>query len=717
MTNLKRFGYADVPIRLYDMAIVELEPLGLLFYKQVIQLIVDLLDPTQDIPTIGDYIPNIIFISRETENIATGGGKGRGGQGMTKLDQELDEYRTSILDNGRQIDINTQKIDKQGNILQQAGMIIDPVTGVLIYAEDTPNMVGSKFHVTNNKIESEIEDRQTEDRLLSSRITQNANSIQLEVSERQGADNALSSRITMTATEIRSEVTDVDNRLGSRITQNANSITAEVNRATAAEGNLSGRITINESNIMQEVTRATGAENTLSGRITTEANRISLVVEGTGSNAKIKAAQIVASINEQTGQSIALIEADRVLIGGNTKISDILGVNQSGFMTVSGDIYSTGTFHGNGVSISPGGSISLQVGVAPPVTYSLDATTFPTIIKDATVSGNTLTLTKFNGDTVNFNKAVSLTGGWNGGQYTVSATSGSISGQAPSTTLFDLGLGTPTKGTENTIEATFDIGYQEIVQGEPRRGGSTGKTGTLSLDVSSLLQSKTFNSNGSKNPDDGYLGFSSVEIAVPTGYTDVKTQFNSSPDGYYIASTNGSGGPEIANSSSYYQLGTSGSNANTKVQVQNTSGTRIGNTPELSVGSLYTNGQNSVNIIKGSWDTTNARIQFTKSAGTASTQGVQLGSSTGWSNGNFTAQIKDYYDNPAGVDTGYTVTTDIGSPSTSNPSAQPSTASIAGRTQVGTSGISKAGLSGPGYIFFSVTVRGRELKYYITVNP
>jgi len=125
-------------------------------------------------------------------------------------------------------------------------------------------------------------------------------------------------------------------------------------------------------------------------------------------------------------------------------------------------------------------------------------------------------------------------------------------------------------------------------------------------------------------------------------------------------------------------------------------------------------GRNGVNIIKGSWS--NAQIEFTKSAGTANTQGVKVGASGSWSGGNYTAKIKDYYNDPSGVETGYTVTTDIGSPSTTNPSAQPSTASLSGRTQVGTNDLSKASLSGPGYIFFSITVRGKELKYYIKIK-
>lgn len=57
-------------------------------------------------------------------------------------------------------------------------------------------------------------------------------------------------------------------------------------------------------------------ERQLAGKIKVQADRISLVVEGTGENAKIKPAAIVASINEQTGTSIVKISADVIDIDG-----------------------------------------------------------------------------------------------------------------------------------------------------------------------------------------------------------------------------------------------------------------------------------------------------------------------------------------------------------------------------------------------------------------
>ena len=367
--DLKRLGYADVPMRLHDMAIIELEPVGLLFYKQIIQLQVDLLDPTKNTPTIGDYIPNIIYINRDTEKSATGGGKGRGRGGNTKVDLTFSEYETSIQDNGREIDLNARKINEHGDILNQAGMHLDPVTGVLIYAEDNVNMVGSKLHVQSDRITAEVTNRQNADNQLSSRITQTANQISLEVSERKTAD-----------------------------------------------ASLSGRITVEANRITQEITDRTNADSTLSGRITVEAGKITQIVSAVGADGQVTAASICLAINN--GGSTATINAGKIYLLGQTiadtitaeyiatkiaSISNLLtkAIAFNGGISGTGDVRASGTVAGADVYI---GSQSLK-----------DA------IVSASVSGNTLTLTDVNGNTVTFNRATALNGDWSGGTYTVTA--------------------------------------------------------------------------------------------------------------------------------------------------------------------------------------------------------------------------------------------------------------------------------------------------------
>lgn len=89
--DLYRLGYADEPLRLHDLAVVEIEETGEQFYKEVIRLDIDLVDQSGNTVDIGDYIPNIIYINRETAEKARGGRGGGGGRGQTKTEAELSE--------------------------------------------------------------------------------------------------------------------------------------------------------------------------------------------------------------------------------------------------------------------------------------------------------------------------------------------------------------------------------------------------------------------------------------------------------------------------------------------------------------------------------------------------------------------------------------------------------------------------------------------------
>ena len=87
--DLKRLGYTDKPIRLHDSVLVEIEETNEVFRKQIICCDIDLIDPTGSRVQIGDYIPNIIYINRETDKKTSGGGGGgRGPKSMTNLDDD-----------------------------------------------------------------------------------------------------------------------------------------------------------------------------------------------------------------------------------------------------------------------------------------------------------------------------------------------------------------------------------------------------------------------------------------------------------------------------------------------------------------------------------------------------------------------------------------------------------------------------------------------------
>lgn len=93
--DLHRLGYHDEPLKLHDLAIVEIEETGETFQKEIIMLDVDLIDPTGNRVDIGDYIPNIVYINRDTADKARGGGGG-GGRGQTPEEAELSETFTAF---------------------------------------------------------------------------------------------------------------------------------------------------------------------------------------------------------------------------------------------------------------------------------------------------------------------------------------------------------------------------------------------------------------------------------------------------------------------------------------------------------------------------------------------------------------------------------------------------------------------------------------------
>ena len=96
VTDLHRLGYIDQPLRWHDMAVVEIEETGELFNKEIIQLDIDLVNANNNRPIIGSYIPNIIYINRETDKKAGGGGGG-GGHGDDNTEDDIERFYTEFV--------------------------------------------------------------------------------------------------------------------------------------------------------------------------------------------------------------------------------------------------------------------------------------------------------------------------------------------------------------------------------------------------------------------------------------------------------------------------------------------------------------------------------------------------------------------------------------------------------------------------------------------
>ena len=131
--DLYRVGYADQPIRLHDLALVDVEPIGVQVQLEITCLTVDLLDPTATRPTIGTYIPNIVYINRQTAR-AGGGGGGGGGRGQSNKEAEISEFETEIYANQYEIGLRAYQRDMTNveQILQESKIAVT-AGGVLIW--------------------------------------------------------------------------------------------------------------------------------------------------------------------------------------------------------------------------------------------------------------------------------------------------------------------------------------------------------------------------------------------------------------------------------------------------------------------------------------------------------------------------------------------------------------------------------------------------------
>ena len=202
VADLYRLGYVDEPIRLHDIALVEVLPAGFKRQLQIIRMTVNLLDPTETTLSIGAYIPNIVYIDRDLDNNVTGSRGGGGNKSGTV--NEWREFRTTIQQFADGTGLRIQAVqndinDQTQEIAKQSGRI----------------------DVAYDHIEAEVKDRRDADNELTTVIEQTASSIRQEAS---AANSTIYSVIEQTASNITSEVASTESGLRSYIEQTASGI-------------------------------------------------------------------------------------------------------------------------------------------------------------------------------------------------------------------------------------------------------------------------------------------------------------------------------------------------------------------------------------------------------------------------------------------------------------------------------------------------------------
>ena len=154
--DLHRLGYTDVPLRLHDLALVEIRQTGVTLQKEIIRYTEDLLNPLNSRVTIGTYIPNIVYINRETAKRASGGGRGSGGQ--TNAEYQVEEFETEITANKYQISLRAYQRDMTNveNILMDSGVAIS-AQGTIIYANNNLNDMKASINTQADRISLVVE--------------------------------------------------------------------------------------------------------------------------------------------------------------------------------------------------------------------------------------------------------------------------------------------------------------------------------------------------------------------------------------------------------------------------------------------------------------------------------------------------------------------------------------------------------------------------------
>ena len=234
--DLYRLGYADQPIRLHDTAMVQIRQTETNLQLEIIQLTVNLLDPTATRPTIGAYIPNIIYIQRDTAQSATGGAatttsgrRGGGGSGgQSNREKEISEFETEITQNQYQIGLRAYQRD-----LEHTDQIVAE-SSIKITSQ------GTQISALNTTVTSQGE-RITANEAS---ITVNADAITAEVTRATAAEGEMSSLITQTADAITTKVSKTDyngEELVSMINQTAEKITIQAQKI-----DLSGYVTASQ---------------------------------------------------------------------------------------------------------------------------------------------------------------------------------------------------------------------------------------------------------------------------------------------------------------------------------------------------------------------------------------------------------------------------------------------------------------------------------------
>lgn len=362
----------------------------------------------------------------------------------------IHEFQDRLELNTKEIAINAETLELHGDrivetannytrLSHKADTLEDKVgiiegTGVIQNSEHITSIAG-KFQLNTETNEVEL-----------------INGTEFVVHERNGATITVGNRLSSVTSEVNSLGQRISTFEGSALWTQRDNITGVVGEfdvVTAQDGTKTLRI------------RSGGGVKVLRDN----------VEFGLYDSGNLTAGVIVNKINGGTTK----IAGNKVVISGDTTIADCFMVDGYG-------IHALRKFWGTNAEFSsspvvPGINFSGYGGTK----YNMPASTVASMIKTAAKNGNTLTLTRFDGTTLDFSSATTLTGAWDSGTYTVTA---SPQGSTRETTLQ---LIAPVPNS-TAIRSGKNVSRRFKVQYGPNEDSlsDTGFTQTVSIDATSV---------------------------------------------------------------------------------------------------------------------------------------------------------------------------------------------------------------------------------------
>ena len=461
----------------------------------------------------------------------------------TKIEQ--DEKQIALI--ARTVDANHQELGSRLTVTAQS------IRGEVHAAKST---LYSVIEQTATQIRAEVQNT-TEG--LQSSITQTASSIATQVSAAKStlysvieqtatqinskiADevSGLSSSITQTASSIRSEVTAAKSTIYSSIEQTASSIRSEVANDVAG---LSSSITQTASSISAEVTRAQNKETELEGKLIVEAGK----------------AGIAVSLKDNRTVLYYYSTSQFPAEGDGSKL--YLSVSTSTYYEWKNNQYVTCT--GPGAELNAASVVTAINDGESSVIISADHINLNGYVKATDITANYL---KAKLSDIDLISTYGITVSNN-----VVSTGGYV--MAPYVYLGTLGNASEIHDSIHDLQIVFDDNDKEYtLQKKDYNSSSWVDVGTFKPAATTLGGSWSSNTY--------------TVTASPQGETksiSVKSRFGASNGHYFAETYDSSAGTSIGNTSVEYKLAQKGN----YVEIDDTNGTRISNTPNIQVSATH----------------------------------------------------------------------------------------------------------------------------------